>query len=352
MNNYIAIMAGGAGTRFWPASRSHKPKQFLDILGIGKTLLQMTYERASKLVPSSNIIIVSNRKYKELILSQLPELKDNNILLEPSMNNTAPCVLYSALHLRARNDKAVFAVLPSDHVILKEDVFVQKMNMAFEFAARHESIVTLGIKPTRPDTGYGYINYKMADNDIKEVVEFKEKPDVSTAQSYLDSGNYLWNAGIFVWTAKTVISSFGKYARDILDVLSQNLSAFGTNSEQQYIDKVYPKTRNISVDFAILEKSSNVYTIPSDMSWSDLGTWNSLYSYIDKDDQGNVTQCGRVKLIESEGNLIRSSDKNKLVVAKGIYNYIIVDDEDVLLIYPRNDEQEIKQIRNDLHVPG
>lgn len=351
MNNYIAIMAGGAGTRFWPASRSSRPKQFLDILGVGKSFLRLTFERAEKIVPRANILIVSNQKYKDLIKEQVPEIGETQILLEPSMNNTAPCILYSALHLNARNVNATFAVLPSDHVILKEDEFVSKMKQALEYAGTKKAIITLGIQPSRPDTGYGYINYEKSGDKIKRVLKFKEKPDKPTAQKYMDTGGYLWNAGIFVWSAKTIIDAFAQHAKDILEVLSQDIAKFGSAEEQNYINKVYPNTRKISVDFAILEKADNVFTIPADIDWSDLGTWDSLYNYLEKDNAGNVLQCTRKVLHEAEGNFIRSSSPRKLIVAKGIKDYIVIDDNDVLLIYPRQDEQEIKQIRNSLNFP-
>ncbi len=351
MNNYIAIMAGGAGTRFWPASRSSRPKQFLDILGVGKSFLQLTFERAEKIVPRANILIVSNEKYRGLIKEQLPEISETQILLEPSMNNTAPCILYSALHLNARSVNATFAVLPSDHVILKEDEFVSKMKQALEYAGTKKAIITLGIQPSRPDTGYGYINYEKSGDKIKKVLKFKEKPDKPTAQKYMDTGGYLWNAGIFVWSAKTIIDAFAQHAKDILEALSQDIAKFGSAEEQNYINRVYPNTRKISVDFAILEKADNVFTIPADIDWSDLGTWDSLYNYLEKDNAGNVLQCTRKVLQEAEGNFIRSSSPHKLIVAKGIKDYIVIDDNDVLLIYPRQDEQEIRQIRNSLNFP-
>ena len=347
-NNYIAIMAGGVGTRFWPASRSHRPKQFLDILNIGKSLLQMTFDRAALIVPRENIVIVSNRRYKDLIIDQIPDISEDQILLEPSMNNTAPCVLYTALHLNAKNNNGAFAVIPSDHMILDEKSFKEKMITAFNYASSQEAIVTLGIKPTRPDTGYGYINFQNSENNVLNVLEFKEKPNATTAQKYLDSGDYLWNAGIFVWSIKTIINSFRKNASDILSVLSQDLNKFGTPQEQAYIDQVYPHTRNISVDFAILEQSDNVKTIPSDIGWSDLGTWDSLYNYMEKDVDQNVIQAEKSKMIECGGNLIRVNNSEKLIVAKGLENFIVVDDDDVLIIYPRKSEQEIKSIRNDL----
>lgn len=345
-------MAGGVGTRFWPASRSARPKQFLDILGTGKSLLQMTFDRAAQIVPRKNVLIVSNRKYYDLIKEQIEDIQDEQILLEPSMNNTAPCVLYTALHLFALNHNALFAVIPSDHVVLKENEFAEKMGAAMNFASENEAIVTLGIQPTRPDTGYGYINYESFEAEVKKVITFKEKPDKVNAQQYLDSGEYLWNAGIFVWSSGTVINAYKTLAPNIFKVLSQDISAFGSKKEQEYIDRVYPNTPKISVDFAILEKSNNVYTIPADIGWSDLGTWNSLYDYMGKDENDNVIQGNRVKPVSSSGNIIVTSNPEKVIVVKGIKDYILIDDGDVLLIYPRDDEQEIKKVRNNLEYPG
>jgi len=349
-NHYVAIMAGGVGSRFWPASRERRPKQFLDITDDGKSLLQQTVARVGDIVPLSNILIVSNAIYKDQILEQLPILDESQLLLEPSRNNTAPCVAYTALHLQALNPNAVFAMLPADHIIKKENVFASCMIRAFRHAADHESIVTLGIAPSRPDTGYGYIQYNPDDRGqaIHEVYAFKEKPNVETAQSYLDQGGYVWNAGIFVWSVSTVLNAFALSAPDITQVLSRNLSMYGTDQEQRYINEVYPETRSISVDFAILEHANNVYTIPADIGWSDLGTWNSLYSYLSKDYNGNVVQSGAHELIDMSGNLIRTSNDKKLVVAKGLKDFIIIDDGDVLLIYPRNEEQDIKRVRQEL----
>ncbi len=345
-NNYIAIMAGGVGSRFWPASRESRPKQFLDILGVGKSLIQLTYDRAAKIVPKENILIVSNGMYKGLILEQLPELTEGQLLLEPSRNNTGPCVAYTALHLKAKNPEAVFAMLPSDHVILKEDEFIARLNEAFDYGAKNEAIVTLGIEPTRPDTGYGYINYsENVKGGIYEVVEFKEKPNKETAQQYLDSGDYVWNAGIFVWSVSTIVNSFSNSAQEILDVLCEDEAQFGTEKEQEYINQVYPNTKSISVDFAILEHAKNVYTIPADIGWSDLGTWNSLYDFLDKDEKSNVKLSKDAYVEDAKGNLIRTSNANKLMVVKGLEDYIIIDDHDVLLIYPRHEEQNIKPLR-------
>ena len=350
-NRYITIMAGGVGSRFWPASTEETPKQFLDILGVGKSLLRLTFERFLKLVPADHILIVTNKKYKELTMSHLPELPEANILCEPSRNNTGPCVAYTALRLRAVNPNAVFVTAPSDHVILKEEAFLEKITQAFEFVEHNQAIVTLGIQPTRPDTGYGYIETDCkceGDDDdfsigVCSVNAFKEKPDKITAQSYLNEGNYLWNAGIFIWNAKDLIESFQLNAPDAINALTEDLSKFNTEEEQAYIDKVYPNTQRISVDYAILERANNVFTIPADIGWSDLGTWTSLHAFLDKDDNQTVTLGANTHLIETEGSIIRS-DSDKVVVVKGLKDYIVVDEPGALLIYPKSDEQEIKEV--------
>lgn len=343
MNQYIAIMAGGIGSRFWPSSTSDRPKQFLDILGVGKSLIRMTFERCLGVVSPDHIFIVTNEKYKDLVLKHLPELPENNVLCEPSMNNTAPCIAYTALRIKALDPNAVFAVLPSDHVILKEDAYVQILNQAFNFASENEVLVTLGIKPTRPDTGYGYIKYVPSeDGSASKVVLFKEKPDVVTAQKYVDSGEYLWNAGMFIWSVKSIIKSFERNSGDILAILSKDLSKYNTILEQDYIDKVYPETENISIDYAILERADNVYTIPADIGWSDLGTWSSLHAYMsDTDDKVKIGN--NIHLIDSN-DIIVMSNNDKAIVIKGLENYIIVDEENALLIYPKADEQEIKRV--------
>lgn len=344
-NHYILIMAGGVGSRFWPASRENRPKQFLDILGIGKSLIQMTYDRATRLVPKENILIATNEKYKALTKEHLPELQDHQILCEPSRNNTAPCIAYAALKLNQISPDSTFAVLPSDHVILKEDHYVDLMSQAFSFADKNNALVTLGITPTRPDTGYGYIETSGDDIPLT-VIAFKEKPDIDTANEYLKSGGYLWNAGMFVWSTKSILKSFELYAAEIISVLSADLSKYNTSEEQKYINDTYPNTKSISIDYAILEPANNVFTIPADIGWSDLGTWNSLHDYLDKDNTGSVVQ-GNIKHIDGSNNLIRLP-KNKIGVVKGLENYIIIDDDDVLLIYPKDKEQEIKAVRNNI----
>lgn len=342
-NTYVAIMAGGVGSRFWPASRSSYPKQFLDILGVGKSLIRLTYERFLKLCPSENILIVTNKKYRELVKEHLPELDYSQILCEPSMNNTAPCVAYTALRLKAMNEDANFIVAPSDHVILKENVFISKLETALDFTTNNDALVTLGITPTRPDTGYGYINFgENVGGETHKVKRFMEKPNLETAQQFLDSGDYLWNAGIFVWSVNTLLKSFRQNAPDILDILEKGASYYNTDKEQAFIDEAYPTTPKISVDYAIMEKADNIYTIPSDIGWSDLGTWNSLYSYREKDENGNVT-TGNVVLKDTKDCFIRTKD-GKLTVIKGLEDYILVDEGDVLLVYPKKLEQEIKGV--------
>jgi len=349
-NKYIAIMAGGVGSRFWPASRESLPKQFLDILGVGKSLIQLTYDRALQLVPKENILIATNKRYKELVNEHLPDISDNQILLEPSRNNTAPCIAYLALKIANQKPDATFAVWPSDHVILKEAEFNTKMNLAFSYAEKEESLVTLGIQPTRPDRGYGYIevNHKDGAQVIEKVVQFKEKPDLGTAQGYLDAGNYFWNAGIFIWSVKAVIAAFQNNAPSILAVLGEDTSKYNTPEEQAYIDRVYPNTEKISVDYALLERSKNVYTIPADIGWSDLGTWNSLHAYLEKDKKDNVMQGIILSAVDCEDNFVRLPRTKKAVI-KGLKNMIVIDEGDVLLIYPKDQEQEIKSVRNDLN---
>ena len=342
-------MAGGVGSRFWPASRESLPKQFLDILGIGKSLIRMTYERFAKIIPPEQILVVTNKRYVTLVSEHLPELPARNILAEPSRNNTGPCVAYTALRLYADNPNATFVVAPSDHVILKEQSFIQNIEKALAYASDNEAIVTLGIKPTRPDTGYGYIesDQSSAINGVEKVKSFKEKPDTATAQHYVDKGSYYWNAGIFVWSCNTILSSFKANAPEIHQILTQDMSKYGTTHEQAYIDKVYPQTPSISVDYAILENAQNVYTLPVDIGWSDLGTWNALHAYMEKDQSQSVVVGDNTLMVNSKNCMVRS-DAQKLVVIKDLEEYIVIDEADVLLIYPKNKEQEIKALRKSI----
>lgn len=347
-NTYVAIMAGGIGSRFWPASREARPKQFMDILGVGKSLIRLTFERFLKLCPAENIFIVTNEMYKGLVKEHLPELTDNQILCEPSRNNTGPCVAYTAFKLKAINPDANFVVAPSDHVILKEEAFINSLKNALNFTTKNNALLTLGITPTRPDTGYGYVHFdKSGAEEIKKVYKFTEKPNLKNAKAFVDSGEYLWNAGIFIWSVKSILASFEKNAPDIFDILAKGANFYNTDEEQHFINEHYPTTPSISVDYAILESSNNVYTIPADIGWSDLGTWASLHEESEKDENGNVIQGQNIMTFESKDSLIRTSS-NKLVVCKGLENYIVVDEGDVLLIWPKNEEQGIKKMTSSL----
>lgn len=351
-NTHILIMAGGVGSRFWPKSRNHLPKQFIDILGLGKSLLQMTYERFLKICPNEQIYILTNASYAGLVKEQLPAILESNILLEPSRNNTAPCIAYASYKIAKTNPEANIVVAPSDHLILKEEEFLNKVNKALAYTAENDALLTLGISPTRPDTGYGYIQYQeeqgvrskeQGGEGIKKVTAFMEKPSLEKAKSYIVSGDYVWNAGIFIWSAKSIKKAFEKYAPEIATLFEKGNSAYNTNKEADFIAINYPTSPNISIDYAILEKADNVYTIPADIGWSDLGTWASLHSVADKDNARNSISCSHINIAETEDCIIQLPT-GKAAVIKGLSNYIVVDDGKVLLIYPKSDEQEIKQV--------
>jgi len=353
-NKYILIMAGGVGSRFWPKSRNHFPKQFIDILGLGKSLLQLTYERFLKICPKEHIYVLTNDTYFSLVQEQLPNLQPANILLEPSRNNTAPSIAYASYKIYQQNPDAEVVVAPSDHLILKEDAFLEKINKALDFASKNEALLTLGIEPSRPDTGYGYIKYQESSiknldgtSGIKKVSAFMEKPSLDKAESYLSSGDYLWNAGIFIWSTKSIIKAFELHAPSISELFESGLSVYNTDSEQSFIAENYPKSPNISIDYAILEKADNVYTIPADIGWSDLGTWASLHEVVEKDEFQNAVNCKQITLNNTSNCLIQLP-AGKAAVIKGMENYIIVDDGKVLLIYPKSDEQEIKQVAGEM----
>lgn len=339
-------MAGGVGSRFWPGSREERPKQFLDMLGVGKSLLRLTFERFLPLCPASNIFIVTNAAYKGLVKEQIPEISDNQILCEPSRNNTAPCVAYTSFKIAGLEPDANMVIAPSDHIILKEADFLNKVKNGLDYAAANNALVTLGIEPSRPDTGYGYIQYEQEDlgNDIHKVKRFAEKPDLETAKQFVASGEYLWNAGIFIWNAKSILSAFEHLANDIYRILEEGKPVYNTADEQGFINQRYPDTPNISVDFAIMEKATNVYTMPAEVGWSDLGTWASLHAECPKDDQQNVVQAGNTLLLDSTDNLIRTANSGKLIVLKDVHDFIVVDEQDVLMIFPKGKEQEIKQL--------
>lgn len=342
-------MAGGVGSRFWPASRVAKPKQFLDILGVGKSLIQLTFDRFLKICPAENIFIVTNALYRDLVKKQLPQISDNQILLEPSRNNTAPCIAYTAFKLAALNPDANMIVAPSDHIILDEASFISTLERGLKFTASHNALLTLGIRPTRPDTGYGYINFEQQEttSGVHKVKRFTEKPPQEKAEAFVASGDYLWNAGIFVWQVSSILNAMQKHASDIHAILGKDRKVYNTTDEQAFINKNYPTTPDISIDFAIMEKAENVYTIPSSFGWSDLGTWASLHEESKKDEHHNAIHADEVILKEVNNCLIHAP-QDKLVVIKGLEDFMIVDEPDALLIYPLSLEQEVKQITEQL----
>lgn len=340
-------MAGGVGSRFWPLSTQKHPKQFQDILGTGRTMIQQTYDRIRQIVPVENIYVITNKEYISLTEEQLPELNIENIVGEPMMKNTAACNIYMAKKIAAKNSAANVIVLPADHLILKENIFLKKVELAFNLAEKNDFLITLGIKPTRPDTGYGYIQFvEKKKSEYFKVKTFTEKPDLEIAKTFLESGDFLWNAGIFVWNVKSILSAFDSY----LPEMSQNFESceYNSNEEERCIDLIYPKVNKISIDNGILEKAKNVYVIPADLGWSDLGTWTSIYENADKDKQENAVNTKHLVTYNSTGNLIKLKNEHKAVVIDGLENYIVVDTDKALLICPRANDQLIKDYVQDL----
>lgn len=354
-NNYCVIMAGGVGSRFWPMSKTSFPKQFHDVLGIGRTLIQMTYDRFLAICPKENILVVTNDIYKDLVLEQLPDMQASQILTEPCMRNTAPCIAYANHKIEAINPNAKIVVAPSDHLVMKEHEFVKTITLALEEAGETKNLVTLGIKPTRPDTGYGYIQFKdqIAPRDVKvkKVEKFVEKPNLATAESYLSAGNFYWNSGIFIWSLKNIQEEFSKHLPKIQEAFLLGKDKYYTDKEQTFIATMYPQCENISIDYGIMEKAENVSVVLSDFGWSDLGTWGSLYTHLDKDDKGNGL-VGKTLLYESSENVIFNNNTKKLTVIQGLDNYIVVDTKDALLICKRDSEQMIKQFVGDVKKLG
>jgi len=343
-NYYAVLMAGGVGSRFWPISTSEYPKQFHDMLGTGKTLIQKTFERLNKFVPTENILILTNERYNDLVLEQLPKVKQEQVVLEPAMRNTAPCILYAALKIKKMNPDGVMIVAPSDHWIEDEQAFADDVTACFQKCEKEEVLCTLGIEPTFPNTGFGYIEYDKTDeNQIKKVNQFREKPDYETAKDFLAQGNFLWNGGIFMWSVKTIVSAFEKYQPKQYQLFESGFEHYNTDDEREFIAENYPKAENISIDYAILENSSSIYVLAATFDWNDLGTWGSLFDKLDKDEDGNAVVNAKVLSDEASGNMIRSP-KGKIVVVDGLKDYIIVDKEDVLLIYPKSKEQDIKKV--------
>ena len=344
-------MAGGVGTRFWPMSRQQRPKQFLDILGTGRTLLQQTYDRFKKIMPEENILIVTNKGYKSLVYEQLPGISENQVLLEPSRRNTAPCIAYALSKIGSKNPDANVVVAPSDHLILKEEAFLDQVMKGFNFSEANPAIVTLGIRPSRPDTGYGYIQYihEDAGSEVCKVKTFTEKPNAELAKSFLSSGEFLWNSGLFITTTKVMLHAFQKYLPDMYHVFQDGAANYFTDKEEAFLELAYAQCTNISIDYGIIEKADNVYVIPSEFGWSDLGTWGSLYENSSRDANQNAV-VGRKSMLYDTKNCIVNVPKDKLVVVQGLDGYIVVESDGILLICKKDNEQEIRQMVSNVKV--
>jgi mannose-1-phosphate guanylyltransferase len=340
-------MAGGIGSRFWPMSTQKFPKQFHDILGIGRTMIQQTFDRISQMIPPDNIYVITNQEYTDLTHQQLPEIPTENIVGEPAMKNTSACNLYMANKIANKNPKANIIVMPADHLILKEKTFLEKVQLAFDLASEKDYLITLGITPTRPDTGYGYIQFiPKKEESFSKVKTFTEKPSLEIAKSFIESGDFLWNAGIFIWSAKSILSAFKKYLPEMTNQF--NSCDYNCSAEKECINLIYPTVSKISIDNGILEKADNVYVIPANLGWSDLGTWTSVYTNAEKNDDNNALNSKNVLTYNSKGNVIRIKSQNKAAVIDGLKNYIVVDTEKALLICPRDNDQLIKDYVLDL----
>jgi mannose-1-phosphate guanylyltransferase len=335
-------MAGGVGSRFWPESREKCPKQFLDILGVGKTFLRQTYERFRPMVPAENFLVVTGESYRGLVAEQIPELDPGQILDEPLGRNTAPCIAYAAFRLRATDPNAVMIVAPADHLITGEEEFRRAVAQSVEFAAANDAMMTIGIRPTRPDTGYGYIQVEDQGEGIGRVRTFTEKPNAELAKIFVDSGEFFWNAGIFVWRNSTILAALEQHLSEVYGLFAASAADFGTERERAAVERIYPASRNVSIDFGVLERAANVYMRPSDFGWSDVGTWNSLHGNLPHDAEGNAVS-GHVRLTGTSGSVVRVPE-GKLAVVGGLADYVVVDTPEVLLVWPRADEQAIKQV--------
>lgn len=353
-NRYCVIMAGGVGSRFWPMSRQQKPKQFIDILGTGETLLQATWRRALSFCAPENIVVVSNELYEDLVRKQLPDINPDNILSEPMRRDTAPCVAYAAYKIGLRNPDAVMAVVPSDHLISKEEEFTRVMDRAYDEAASANRLLTLGIQPTRPDTGYGYIQFdvtgtKPADGTFKPVKLFTEKPNEEMARTFLASGEFVWNSGMFVWSVKTVLDAFEAHQPDIISLFKEKPDAYYTPDEKEFINTVYTQCKSISIDYGIMEKAENVFVMGADLGWSDLGTWGSMYEKLNKAAGNNAIVGKNVMTFDTKGCLV-NCPKEKLVVLGSIKDLIVTEYDDMLLICKKNEEQKIKHYVNEIKI--
>ena len=346
-NNHLVIMAGGVGSRFWPMSTEDKPKQFIDVLGTGRTLLQLTFDRFEGICEADNVWVVTNKKYAALVHEQLPEIPLTNIVQEPCRRNTAPCVAYISWRIKEKDPKANIVVSPSDHIVTDGAEFRRVITSALRFTGETDSIVTLGMKPTRPETGYGYIQADLRcpsvrNNEIFRVDKFREKPDLETAMKYVADKNFYWNAGIFIMSASTIVNAFRVYQPAIAKIFESLRQVFGTAAEQEQIDLRYPECENISIDYAIMEKAEEIFVFPADFGWSDLGTWGSLLSQSRRDLYGNATIGNNIQMIESKNNIVHTLNEKKVVI-QGLEGFIVAEENGTLLICKMSEEQRIKQ---------
>ncbi|MGE0020081.1 MAG: mannose-1-phosphate guanylyltransferase [Draconibacterium sp.] len=353
-NTFCIIMAGGTGSRFWPLSRLNKPKQFLDILGTGRTFLQQTFDRFSKIIPTENFMVVTNIKYTSLVAEQLPMLKKHQVLAEPLRRNTAPCIAYATYKIRQKHPDATFIVAPSDHVILKEEEFLHQINNGLRFVKENDALITLGIKPSRPETGYGYIQvhkpvvFNNLDNLFKVKI-FAEKPDLQMAKVFIESGEFFWNSGIFIWSMKSITHAFDTHLQNVSSLFESGMKLYNTPDEVHFINKIYSECQSISVDYGIMEKAQNVFVLTADFGWSDLGNWSTLYENREKDFDGNVISGDNILIYDTKNCIVNISDE-KVAVLQGLDGYIIAESNDTLMICRKEDEQQIKRFVTDVRM--
>ena len=353
-NTFCIIMAGGTGSRFWPLSRLNKPKQFLDILGTGRTFLQQTFDRFSKVIPTENFMVVTNIKYTSLVAEQLPMLKKHQVLAEPLRRNTAPCIAYATYKIRQKHPDATFIVAPSDHVILKEEEFLHQINNGLRFVKENDALITLGIKPSRPETGYGYIQvhkpvvFNNLDNLFKVKI-FAEKPDLQMAKVFIESGEFFWNSGIFIWSMKSITHAFNTHLQNVSSLFESGMKLYNTPDEVHFINKIYSECQSISVDYGIMEKAQNVFVLTADFGWSDLGNWSTLYENRERDMDGNVISGDNILIYDTKNCIVNISDE-KVAVLQGLDGYIIAESNDTLMICRKEDEQQIKRFVTDVRM--
>ncbi len=345
-HQHLVIMAGGVGSRFWPMSTPERPKQFVDVLGTGRTFIQMTFDRFQGIIPAENVWVVTSQAYKDFVTEQLPEIPVQNILLEPCRRNTAPCIAYAAWRIKSIDAKANIVVSPSDHLVLNVPEFQRVIKSCMDFASSSDAIITLGMKPTRPETGYGYIQTDMScpsvsNKEMFRVDAFREKPDLATAEKYITKPNMLWNAGIFIWNVNTIVNAFRVYAPEINEIFENLLPIYGTEKEQEIINEEFPKCESISVDYAILEKSDEIYCMPANFGWSDLGTWGSLRENVARDNNGNAIVGDNVHIYETRGCVVHCTEERKVII-QGLEDCIVAEKDDTLLICKLSEEQRIK----------